>query len=150
MKLRSAKAKGSRLEREWASLLRGYGLDINAKRMPMSGAIRDSRFKADIITTLPLHFELKNEERWSPLEYFRQACSVCEEKTPVVVMSRNREQLYVFMLGTDWLRILQAAIKGGYTGRIALPKTDKKKKFSLEEGANLEFSKMKQVYGKQT
>lgn len=145
MKPTSAKQKGSRLEREWAQLLRGFGLDKQAMRMPMSGAIRDDRFKADIHTDLPFHFELKNAETWKPLEYFRQAQSVCGSRTPAVVMSKNREEIYVLMLGTDWLKLTQHALLAGYAGKPALPKPAKGKKTNIDSEPDFAFSKKKQV-----
>ena len=57
----NAKQKGNRLEREWADMIRGYGLDKNARRMVMSGAIE--HLKSDIFTKLPFHFEVKNQEK---------------------------------------------------------------------------------------
>jgi len=135
MRPSSKKAKGSRLEREWAELLRGYGLDKIARRMPLSGAFDTPSMKADIFTSLPIHFEVKNQESWSPLEYWKQANGVCGARTPVVVMSRNREQIYVFLLGSDFLRILQSSMIGGYMGKPKLPKPEKPKKLGKEDTA---------------
>lgn len=135
MKPASAKQKGSRLEREFAELLRGYDIDKTAKRMPLSGAFNDSRMKADIITTLPIHFEIKNQETWKPLEYWKQANEVCGERTPVVVMSRNHEEMFVFMLASDFLLLLKSAILGGYTGSQPIPVPPRPKKTSQEDVA---------------
>lgn len=143
MKARSRKQKGSRLEREFAELIRGYGLDPLAKRMPLSGAFSDPRMKADILTNLPFHFELKNQETWKPLEYFKQASETCGAKIPVVVMSRNREQLYTFMLATDFLKIIKYAIIGGYMGEPKIKVPKKPRKADLSKG--LPFSKANQI-----
>ena len=145
MKSASKKQKGSRLERNWAELLRGYGIDKTAKRMPLSGAFEDPRMKADILTTLPIHFEIKNQENWSPLEYWKQANETCGARTPVIVMSRNREQIYTFLLGSDFLNILKFALLGGYMGKPKIEKPQKKKRLSIEEGSKLRFSKLNQV-----
>lgn len=148
MKPQSKKAKGSRLEREWAELLRGYGIDRMARRMPLSGAFDTPSMKADIFTSLPIHFECKSQESWSPLEYWRQANEVCGARAPVVVMSRNREKIYTFLLGSDFLTILKFAMAGGYMGKSKIEKQEKPKKPSLEETSFLQFSKEKQLRGK--
>jgi hypothetical protein len=146
MKPRSAKAKGSRLEREWAELLRGYGIDKTAKRMPLSGAFNDSRMKADILTRLPIHFELKNQENWSPLEYYKQASGVCGEKMPIIVMSRNREQIYAFLLGSDLLNLIYYAQMGGWSNIQVFKKPQKAKRTSIEDTANFAFSKANMLH----
>ena len=69
----SKKQKGTRLEKEVAKrmneVLREYG--VNAKRMPMSGAIEG--FKSDIFINLPVSIECKNSEKWNVPEYWEQA-----------------------------------------------------------------------------
>ena len=145
MKPQSKKQKGSRLEREFASLLREYGLDKQAKRMPLSGAFDSPSMKADILTSLPVHFELKNQENWQPLAYWKQANETCGARTPVVIMSRNREQMYTFLLTTDFLTLLKHAIAGGYMGKPKIEKQSKTKKLSLEETSHLQFAKIKML-----
>jgi hypothetical protein len=145
MQPQSKKAKGSRLERNWAELLRGYGLDKMARRMPLSGAFDTPSMKADIFTSLPIHFEVKNQENWSPLEYWKQANEMCGSRIPVVVMSRNREQIYCFLLGSDFLRILQNAMIGGLMGKPKIEKPSKPKKLSPEDTAWQPFSKQWQA-----
>jgi len=93
MKARSAKAKGIRLELEIAKTLRDAGLDRNAKKMPRSGAFMG--FESDIHTSLPLMIECKNQENWSPMEYYNQAKEHAGVKIPVVVMARNRTEPYI-------------------------------------------------------
>ena len=148
MKPATKKQKGSRLEREWAELLRRYGIDKMARRMPLSGAFNTPSMKADIFTSLPIHFEVKNQEAWSPLAYWEQANEVCGARTPVVVMSRNREQIYTFLLGSDFLNILKFAMMGGYMGKPKIEKPQKPKKLSLEETNWQKFSKAKQAHRK--
>lgn len=110
MKPRSAKAKGTRLEKDIAKELRRSGLDKEAKRMPMSGSIEG--FKSDIFTKLPFIIEAKNQERWQPDQYMQQADrdAKVQGKMPVVIMSKNRmSDPYVMMKMSDWIYILQRA-----------------------------------------
>lgn len=112
---RSKKAKGVRLEKEFSKMLVDAGLDPHAQRMIMSGAVKG--FDGDILTKLPIHVEAKNQETWKPLEYYRQA----ETSNPspatkhnLVVMSKNREDIFVFFKASDYIEILAWAIKGGF------------------------------------
>jgi len=102
------KAKGNRLEREWASLLRESGLDKTARRMPMSGAMED--LKADIITELPFNFECKNQETWKPEAYMKQAIEGAKDhEIPVVVMKKNGSKPLIMMQASDWVWLCQLA-----------------------------------------
>ena len=110
MKPASAKKKGTRLEKQIAKSLRDSGLDKQAKRMPMSGSIPG--FKSDIFTKLPLIIEAKNQEKWKPVEYMKQAerDADLQNKMPVVIMSRNNfPNPYVMMKMSDWILIMQRA-----------------------------------------
>ena len=84
---KSKKAKGVRLENYIAQRIREV-LGVVAKRMPKSGALKD--FKADIYTDLPLSIEAKNQETWSIPKWWEQCKKDAKEKTPVLVISRNR------------------------------------------------------------
>ena len=102
MKPASAKQKGSRLERRCASDLRSKGLDKNAKRMPLSGGF--SHLKGDIYTSLPVHFECKNQERvqfWKFWEQCEQQCPMAQ--TPILVISGNYRPIRVVMRWEDYL-----------------------------------------------
>lgn len=126
MKAKSAKAKGIRLEARLAQKLRSMGIDKNAKRMPGSGAFKE--FKSDIFSLLPISWECKNQETWKPLEYFKQAVKDARPMyTPVVVMSKNNEEDFVFLKLDDFLHFLALANE---TGELA---------------PELPFSKRKQV-----
>lgn len=110
MKARSAKAKGTRLEVEIAKRLREAGLDKEARRMVLSGAV--DGFDSDIKTSLPLSIEAKNQETWKPLEYMEQAQESASKtnKMPVVIMSKNRlTEPLVMMRLDDFVLILQRA-----------------------------------------
>lgn len=107
--LKYAKAKGVRLEKEVANDLVESGLDPTARRMVLSGAAEG--FKGDVKTALPLTIECKNSETWNPLEYYRQAERENRDgKTPIVVMSRNRERKYALLLWEDLIRFMKEGI----------------------------------------
>jgi hypothetical protein len=144
--LKSAKQKGTRLERNVAQRLRDTGLDKGAQRTPLSGAIPWMR--EDITTKLPIHFELKNRETWTPLAWWKETKGKCGNKMPILVLSRNGEDIYAFLHFEDLLTTLDYANKGGFTviHKYAIPK--KPKELALEETSQLKFSKLAQVHRK--
>ena len=111
-----SKGKGARAEREFAQMLVDAGLDKYAKRMPGSGAF--SGLPTDTLTKLPFAFEVKNEEKWSPIAYYKQADLANPNRgrlRTVVIMTKNRENMYAFLEVNDFLELIDWAIKGGYT-----------------------------------
>ena len=115
-KAKSKKAKGTRLEKyvakELETILGAYG--VRATRTPMSGAI--DRFKGDIFTNLPVGIECKNSERWTPLEWFKQAQrDTSSGNIPMLVMSRNNMKEPKAMLElNDLITLMDYAIQGGW------------------------------------
>jgi len=92
MTLKDKKAKGSRLERKIAQLIRQKGLDKNCKRMPLSGAF--PHLPADIYTSLPIHIEAKNQERvriWEWWDTLRN--KTLFNKEPVLIISGNHRPI---------------------------------------------------------
>ena len=115
MTLKKPKEKGRRAELAFAEILRNSGVDPTARRMVMSGAIFG--LEGDIFGKLPIHWEIKNQETWSPLEYYKQAkedIPIGSHKKAVVVLTRNREDFYCFLSANDFIEILSAALIGGY------------------------------------
>lgn len=144
MKAKSKKAKGTRLEVLIAKLLRDSGLDKNAKKQPRSGAY--SGFEGDIFTDLPFHFEAKNQETWKPLEYWKQAERDCpQNKMPVVVMSKNREDAFAFLKLTDLIHIIKLAHETGFLLTRGFTKEKQLKKPVIADNIDLPFSKNKQL-----
>lgn len=146
MKAVSAKAKGIKLENRVASLIRELGLDKLAKKQPRSGAF--TGFEGDIFTSLPLHFEAKNRETWQPLVYYAQATKDCPTgKTAVVVLSKNREDMYAFLSLRDLLNIVKIAqMTGLFTQQFGYSKTKQTQKKKIDYVDNdLPLSKAKQV-----
>src|SRR3990167_6497765 len=101
--MKKPKEKGRRAELAWAKMIVDAGLDPNAKRMPLSGAVKG--LDSDIWTKLPFMFELKNQESWKPLEYYRQANDANPNKgryRTVVIMTKNHEGYYAFLSVEDF------------------------------------------------
>ena len=103
----SKKAKGKRLEKYLAKRIREKGLDKDAKRMPMSGAIEG--FKSDIFTHLPFTFEAKNQEKVALWEWWNQAkAQEAPYRPAVLVVGGNyRPALAVIDLETFLNMILE-------------------------------------------
>ena len=121
MKTSSAKAKGTRLEKEIARKLRDNDLDKDAKRMILSGA---SYLKGDIYTNLPITIEAKNQEKWKLYEWYIQAVAenTASGKIPMVVCSRNREDIYAFLSFDDLIFLMQLAKEGGWLPELKYSK----------------------------
>ena len=92
MKPASKKAKGARLEREVAAMIRHKGLDPDCSRMPLSGAF--SHLPEDVFTRLPIHIECKNQEvikLWNWWNILRDKTKFGKE--PVLVISGNHRPI---------------------------------------------------------
>lgn len=114
---RSKKAKGTRLEKYVASRLRSV-LKVDAKRMPMSGAIEG--FKSDIFTDLPIAIECKNQECWNIPEWWEQAETQAPlGRMPILVISRNyaKEPLAVLRF-EDLLTFMDYSMDAGWVSYI--------------------------------
>jgi hypothetical protein len=86
-------------------MLRTYGLDANAKRMPLSGA--DWAFRSDIYTTLPFTFEVKNQERMNFWDWWEQARSQEKPMKPAVLIhSGNYRPIMASMDVMTFINIL--------------------------------------------
>lgn len=106
------RAKGQQFEREIAEDLRSSGLDKNARRMMMSGAMED--LKSDIITSLPIHFECKRQESWNVDKYYEQALSgKKQQEIAVVVMKKSRKEAMTLLSWKDFIWLLQLARESG-------------------------------------
>lgn len=134
--LKHAKEKGRRAELYVAELLRGYGFD--SRRTPLSGAIPG--WREDITSPrFPFAIEVKNRESWQILEWYKDAESKETPKPPLLVVTKNGEMMYCFLLLSDFLNMMT----NKPAKVIKIP--DKAKKLSLEETSKLKFSKSFQV-----
>ena len=112
--MKNPKRKGSEFEYLIAKKILDAGLDDRARRTPMSGAIKG--WSGDITTpNIPIHWELKKQETWSPIAYYNQALKerIGGRYIPVVVMGKNNIEPFTFLSFNDFLTILYYALKGG-------------------------------------
>lgn len=102
---RSRKAKGTRLEKKFAQLIREKGLDDNAKRMVLSGGAFG--FETDIFTKLPWAFEVKNQEKIQFWQWWEQAEEQRKPfKPPALVFSANFRPIMIALTANDFLELL--------------------------------------------
>lgn len=113
MKMKT-QSKGKRLEYMVRDKLIESGLDKYARRSIMSGATW--MHKGDIVTSLNLHIECKNQERGNLWEAYNQALRdrPTARLTPVVVAKRNQTQPFCFLSLDDFINILSFAVKAGW------------------------------------
>jgi len=115
MKPASKKQKGSRLERQIATLIRQKGLDPNCKRMPLSGAF--THLPQDIYTSLPIHIEAKNQERLRVWEWWQELRAKAKMgKDPILIVSGNHRPILAIMDVEYFLNLL--LIEKQYLGEI--------------------------------
>ena len=98
MNVRSSKAKGRRLQNNIRDILRKTFPtleedDIKSQTMGMTG--EDIVLSPAAKKVIPYSFECKNVERLNVWQAIEQAENNCEDRTPVVVMKRNRTETYV-------------------------------------------------------
>lgn len=101
MKASSRRQKGKRLELKIASLLRTKGLDKNARRTPMSGALPP--WKGDVFTDLPIHIECKNQEKIRFWEFVEQASSQCPMAHNWILAVSSNHRPIVAVVDMGWL-----------------------------------------------
>lgn len=95
----SKKAKGTRLEKEVARLMRKT-IDKYSRSMPLSGAIE--WMKGDIYNTLGLNIECKNQEKVKLWEWWQ---IVREKRNPRLIISGNHRPILVVIDINDWLEL---------------------------------------------
>jgi hypothetical protein len=128
VKARSAKAKGSRLEKKVAEEYRRIG--IEARRMPLSGAV--SHMKGDIWKKVYDGWidECKNAETVKLREWWDQTMRQRGRSEPVLHISANYRPIISVIRTDKWIDLLQELED---TGQPFLHKTEKitKKRFNL-------------------
>ena len=112
MKIKSAKAKGRNLQNLVRDKLRSIFVgkkleddDIKSQTMGMSGE--------DIVLTpsakkqIPYSFECKNTERLNLWKSLEQCESNCEDRNPVLVIKRNRSEVYAVVKFDNFLNLIE-------------------------------------------
>lgn len=127
--------KGKRGEYHVRDLLRGFG--YKAERTPLSGGI--PTWKGDITTNFPFFVEVKNVEKTQFAEWYHKAEQQAGALPPIIVWTRNHEDIFCFLRFSDFLMRL--------SGKTSMPirKPEKTKKLSLDDTSKLKFSKKNQV-----
>lgn len=131
---KSRKAKGNRLETKIANEYRKIG--IEARRMPMSGAI--THMKADIFKPIHdgWHDEVKNQETVKLREWWNQTTSTCGKNIPVLHISANYRPIITVVSSDQWYQLLQE-LKDAGSGYLHHIRKITKKRYSLWDEWNL-------------
>lgn len=95
--------KGKAGEREFASVLRGFGFE--ARRGQQYSGIGGE----DVVSSVEgVHFEVKRVERLNVMEAYAQATRDAGDKWPVVAHRRNRGDWMVTLSATHFLQLVAA------------------------------------------
>lgn len=98
--------------------------------------------KGDIVSNdFPLFVEAKNTEKTQFAEWYHKAETQCGGKPPVIVWTRNKEQVFAFLSFSDLLILM----RGSTPVKEKFTKPQKTKRLSLEETRDLPFSKLNQI-----
>ena len=110
--IKHPKEKGRQLERLVAQMINEAGLG-KAIRTPLSGG---GGIPGDIMTTLPIFIECKNQSNWRPIEWWNQLLRErpIGGKTPVLIMKKSYAGIFAMLRFEDLLGILDFAQKGGW------------------------------------
>ena len=98
MNVKSSKAKGRKLQHMVRDLLREAFPsleedDIKSQTMGMPG--EDIVLSPAARKVIPYSFECKNVERLQFGSAVEQACSNCDNRTPAVIVKKNRKEPYI-------------------------------------------------------
>lgn len=100
----NSREKGARGEREFASYLRENG--FTARRGQQHSGSPDS---PDVVSDLPVHWEVKRREKLSVYKALDQAVGDAGESTPVVAHRRNQREWVAILRMEDFLDIMRRA-----------------------------------------
>ena len=112
MKIKSAKAKGRNLQNLVRDKLRSIFVgkvleedDIKSQTMGMSG--EDIVLTPSAKKVIPYSFECKNTERLNLWKSLEQCESNCEDRNPVLVIKRNRSEVYGIIKFDKFLNLIE-------------------------------------------
>ena len=110
MKVKSAKAKGRKLQNFVVTCLREIFTklekdDIKPQIMGVSG--EDIVMSPLAKRTIGMSFECKNQERLNLWDSLEQAEVNCEERCPILVFTRNRKPIYAALPFEALIKLLK-------------------------------------------
>jgi len=112
MKIKSAKAKGRNLQNLVRDKLRSIFVgkvleedDIKSQTMGMGG--EDIVLSPSAKKVIPYSFECKNTERLNLWKSLEQCESNCEDREPVLVIKRNRSDVYAVVKFDNFLKSIK-------------------------------------------
>ena len=112
MNIKSAKAKGRNLQNLVRDKLRSIFVgkvleedDIKSQTMGMSG--EDIVLTPSAKKVIPYSFECKNTERLNLWKSLEQCESNCEDRNPVLVIKRNRSEVYAIIKFDKFLNLIE-------------------------------------------
>ena len=112
MKIKSAKAKGRNLQNLVRDKLRSIFIgkvleedDIKSQTMGMGG--EDIVLSPSAKKVIPYSFECKNTERLNLWKSLEQCESNCEDREPVLVIKRNRSDVYAIIKFDNFLKSIK-------------------------------------------
>ena len=117
MKIKSAKAKGRNLQNLVRDKLRSIFVgkvfwnqvieedDIKSQTMGMGG--EDIVLSPSAKKVIPYSFECKNTERLNLWKSLEQCESNCEDREPVLVIKRNRSDVYAVIKFENFLKLME-------------------------------------------
>lgn len=109
MKTRSAKNKGQRACKQAKSLILKYFSSLKDEDVivtPSGVTGEDLKLSPLARSFLPFAFEVKNQEKLNVLQAYKQACGHTKEYIPLVVHTKNREDIYATLKFEDLLSLL--------------------------------------------
>ena len=98
----NSRDKGKRGELEWASKCREHGFD--ARRGQQYSGNPDA---PDVVTDLPVHFEVKRVERLNIVDAMDKARQESGDLPPVVAHRKNHCDWLVTMRADDWFEVMR-------------------------------------------
>ena len=98
---RRERDKGAAGEREVAAIFRAHGFDCD--RVPNSGGLR---LKGDLYGELPVHVEVKRQERTQVWAWWEQAAEEAGAGWPVLAFRRNRSEWLAVVRLDDLVELL--------------------------------------------
>ena len=110
MSAKSSKAKGRRLQNMVRDALREKFNsleedDIKSQTMGMSG--EDIVLTPSAKKVIPYSFECKNTERLNLWKSLEQCESNCEDRNPVLIIKRNRSDVYAIIKFDKFLNLIE-------------------------------------------